>query len=165
MEERLFKEIFLHQNKHWFFAVKKYFFDALLGDLVKRNGSLRVGDVGCGTGALFGYLRQFGQVLGLDASGLALSYASKTSLDEVKLLQAKVDQLPLKANVLDLACLSDVLYHRDVTSDDQVLKECFRVLRPGGLLILSDSAFKILQSEHDQVAHAARRFSASEIRL
>ena len=143
----------------------QYFFDALLGREVKKNGRMNVADVGCGTGALFSYLKGFGKVAGLDRSPLALSYALKLSRDNgVELLQSKANELPLKEGVLDMVCLSDVLYHRGVADDNHVLNECFRVLRPGGLLILSDSAFKILKSEHDSAAHAARRYSASDIR-
>ncbi len=165
MEELLYQKIFKDQEEHWFFAAKRQFFDALLAEKVERNGALSIADVGCGTGTLFSYLKQFGSVVGLDISGRALSFAKKISREaDVGLVRAKAEEIPLKDNIVDIACLSDVLYHKDIFSDKEVLKECFRILRPKGMLILSDSAFKILKGPHDVAAGGRRRYSIPEIR-
>jgi len=37
------------------------------------------------------------------------------------------------------------------------------VLRPGGLLLVTDSAFKWLRSAHDEAVHGARRYTRREL--
>jgi SAM-dependent methyltransferase len=164
MEPSLYDEIFKYQGTHWFLAAKKYFFSALIGKNVPNKGSLRIADIGCGTGALLSYLEGFGNVTALDASTLALSYAGRNlAKGRTDLVCAKADKLPFKDNTFDMVCLSDVLYHKNVEDDNAVLAACCRILRKDGLIIFSDSAFKALRSEHDELAHAARRYSKKEI--
>jgi SAM-dependent methyltransferase len=58
----------------------------------------------------------------------------------------------------------DVLYHRWVTNDDRVVHECYRVLRPGGWLLVMDSALPGLWSQHDEVFYARQRYTLDEMR-
>jgi hypothetical protein len=44
-----------------------------------------------------------------------------------------------------------------------VLRECHRVLRAGGLVLLTDSAFRWLRSAHDAAVHGARRYTRPEL--
>jgi len=165
MEESLYNTIFAHQMRHWFFAAKRYFFYILLGKIFRNRTDLVVADVGCGTGAMLTFLGRYGRVLGLDISPVALSYAGRcTDGLDVSFIYGKGNRLPLVDNAVDMVCLSDVLYHKHVSDDVQVLRECHRILKVGGVIILSDSAFKVLRGGHDDVAHSARRYSAGEIK-
>ena len=58
----------------------------------------------------------------------------------------------------------DVLYHRWVTDDQEVIHECFRVLRPGGWLLVMDSALPSLWSHHDELFYARQRYTLDELR-
>jgi SAM-dependent methyltransferase len=71
--------------------------------------------------------------------------------------------LPFRADVFDACLLLDVLYHRAVASDAAALAECHRVLRAGGLLVVTDSAFAWLRSAHDDAVHGARRYTRGEL--
>jgi len=162
MDDVLYKEIYENQGTHWFFLAKKRFFSVLLGNM---PGAGSVVDVGCGTGALITYLGVFGKVTAVDISPVALSYAGEVIKDNTaKLVYGEGSHLPLKDGSAGLVCLSDVLYHKNVENDTRVIAECYRVLRPGGVFIMSDSAFKILSGGHDAVAHAARRYTRRDIR-
>ena len=58
----------------------------------------------------------------------------------------------------------DVLYHRNVGDDAIAARECLRVLKPGGAIVVTDSALGILAGPHDVAMHGARRYSARGIR-
>lgn len=165
MEESLTRDIFNYQDNHWFFAAKKMFFDALLGGIHAGGEGKSVLDLGCGTGSLISYLGRFGKVYGMDMSETALGYAVKTKTGvEHKFFMGEASRVPLKDNSVDMVCVSDVLYHKSVDDDQTVVDEAARVLKPNGILLLSDSAFKVLASSHDRASHAKRRYTAKEIR-
>jgi ubiquinone/menaquinone biosynthesis C-methylase UbiE len=99
-------------------------------------------DVGCGTGR---YLRQladqFNHSIGVDVSERMLAIASQYASGR-RLLRAEATSLPLPSSSADLVLSTRVLSH--VRRPEQAIAEMARVLRPGGLLILSDVA-----AEHD----------------
>ena len=67
-------------------------------------------------------------------------------------------------NSLDVVTSLDVLYHRWISSDEGALAECYRILKPGGVLILTDSAFSFLSGPHDAVNLTARRYTLPQMR-
>jgi hypothetical protein len=57
----------------------------------------------------------------------------------------------------------ELLYPRRVGDVGASLAEAGRVCRPGGVLIITDSAFEALRGPHDTAYHGARRFRRSEL--
>ena len=68
-------------------------------------------------------------------------------------------QLPFKGESMDLATLLDVLYHKDIKNDRTALEEAFRILKKGGWLLITDSAFNFLRSSHDVAFHTRERYT------
>jgi SAM-dependent methyltransferase len=99
--------------------------------------------------------------VGADAEPLALAFCRKRGL--ARLAQASALALPFREDAFDVCLCLDVLYHRAVSSDAAALGECHRVLRPGGLLIVTDSALAWLRSGHDEAVHGARRYTRGEL--
>lgn len=93
----------------------------------------RVLDLGCGPGASLGLLQDQGcNCLGLDRSALLLAEAATTA----SVLRGDFHTLPLATSCLDgILCECALSLARDTTA---VLGECFRVLRPGGRLVITD---------------------------
>lgn len=164
MERSEYMRLAEHENSYWWFVVKR----RLVRYCVQRYGppTLDVAyllDIGCGTGANLAQLRQFSpHSIGLDYSPEALKYAR--SRHGVQLGQGDILHIPLAGNSLDLVTCLDVLYHRWISSDEAALAECYRILKPGGMLILTDSAFSCLSGPHDAVNLAARRYSVPQMR-
>ncbi len=97
----------------------------------------RVLDLGCGSGAALRFLIDAGslQAVGLDPSALLLSRGRERA-PALPLIQALSDDLPCATASLDgiLAECSLSL----ATDVDRVLKECFRAMKTGALLLIHD---------------------------
>jgi SAM-dependent methyltransferase len=159
MDPREYDRSFALEGRHWWFRAKRALVRQLLGRHGWRGG--RGLDVGCGTGGMLEALSRNGSWTGVDALPLALTYSRKRGL--TRLAGAAAAALPFRAGSFDACLCLDVLYHRAVSSDTAALAECHRVLRPGGLIVVTDSAFAWLRSAHDDAVHGLRRYTRAEL--
>jgi SAM-dependent methyltransferase len=159
MDPREYERSFAFEGEHWWFRAKR----ALVLSLLRRHG--RPGgrglDVGCGTGGMLQALARQGTWVGVDAEPLALAFSRKRGLE--RLAGGSAVALPFRTGSFDACLCLDVLYHRAVGSDAAALAECHRVLAPGGLLVVTDSAFAWLRSAHDDAVHGRRRYTRAEL--
>lgn len=101
-------------------------------------------EIGCGTGPVTRALAQcelISDVTGVDPSPVLLGYANALShhYPDVRFLQADARELPFEKDTFDAAVLHTSLCH--IPGADTVLSEAFRVLRPGGLLVVFDGDY------------------------
>lgn len=159
MEAREYAATYALEDDHWWFRAKR----ALVFSLLRRHGALAGPglDVGCGTGATLQALAGRGRWVGVDRAALALAFCRRRGLRH--LAQASALALPFRAASFAVCLCLDVLYHRGVASDVAALTEIHRVLRPGGLLVVTDSALAWLRSAHDEAMHGARRYARGEL--
>lgn len=88
-------------------------------------------DVGCGNGCYTAELvRRAAYVCGID---IQMSHL-KAFRESISRVQGAGENLPFSSEKFDVVTMIEVLEHTD--SDKQVLKECFRVLKPAGRLVL-----------------------------
>jgi SAM-dependent methyltransferase len=73
-------------------------------------------------------------------------------------------ELPFAASSFDLVTSFDVLYHRAVIDEQTALRETWRVLKPGGYLLLRLPAYRWLSATHDRRVHGRHRYTADEVR-
>ncbi|MBN1263800.1 MAG: class I SAM-dependent methyltransferase [Candidatus Pacebacteria bacterium] len=97
-------------------------------------------DLGCGFGEFAGVFFQKKVEMGLDISWEELISAQKKNLYE-KLTWADAGDLPFKDNHFETVLSVSVLEH--ITNVRPVLKEVFRVLKPGGKFVLTVNGAKI----------------------
>ncbi len=121
-----------------------------LNNFAQINSSqLRVLDVACGTGRSLKFIRAAlpkVSLYGVDLSAAYLRKANQLLLEELgdlpQLLQANAEQLPYVDNYFQ-AVTSVFLFHElPPAARQNVIAESFRVLSPGGVIVLCDSIQK-----------------------
>ncbi len=149
-------------QSYWWLAGKY----RIIADVVERrfrprsNGRPRILDLGCGPGNLLDYLAPHGDPFGSDFSQDALQFCAGRGFK--RLFRADFHHLPLRAESLDLITCIDVLEH--LSDDRGAIGELVRVLRPGGLLVVSVPAFMFLWGDHDTMYGHHRRYTTGQIR-
>jgi ubiquinone/menaquinone biosynthesis C-methylase UbiE len=112
--------------------------------LLDPESPSRVLEVGCGTGELLRSLaRRFPRaaLTGLDPDPEALTLAGdKLRRDglEARLVPGRAESLPFAVSSFDLVVSSLMIHHLPTTTKVQALRECRRVLDPGGTFLLVD---------------------------
>ncbi len=103
----------------------------------------RILDVGCGTGVIAWEIAQRmegrGEVIGIDASYTMIRVARKKRSDSLCQYQAALaEALPFPDAYFDAVCSGLFFHHVDMALKRRGLAEIFRVLRPGGRVVIDD---------------------------
>lgn len=160
MRQAEYQKMFLVEDNHWWFTAKRMFVSQLLKQVGKRFSKIL--DIGCGTGRNLLMLREWGKTYGVDINPLALKFCFKRGQKNIKLGGA--EKLPFANSHFNLVTILDVLYHRGIKSDLKALSEAFRVLKPGGYLLVNDCAHQWLFGPHDRAMQARQRYSRQELK-
>lgn len=95
-------------------------------------------DCGCGDGLYLKIIKELSgvNIIGFDLNGESLMLARGYTRDKgVPLVQGRIGVLPYKDNSFSKIFSTEVLEH--VEDDSGALKEIFRILKPGGTLIIT----------------------------
>jgi ubiquinone/menaquinone biosynthesis C-methylase UbiE len=115
-------------------------------------------DAGCGTGGMLKLIRDThpaGRLHGLDISEQACAAAHDKS--RASIVVGSADALPYPDQAFDVLISLDVLnYDLDISA---AVGGFFRVLRPGGYMILNLAAYPWMLSYHDRAVGQCRRFT------
>jgi ubiquinone/menaquinone biosynthesis C-methylase UbiE len=139
---------------------------ALLASVTLPDGPVL--EVGCGGGQLLVELQQKYAdrlVCGADLHPLALAHARSLlaqSGQPIALVQAALPNLPWQENGFALLLAMDVFDQQGVELS-AALAEAYRLLRPGGALVIRVSAHPWLYGEHDIAFHTGRRYTRAEV--
>jgi SAM-dependent methyltransferase len=158
MDPTFYESYYRHETTHWWF---RWRFD-LIGDVMKslpRNGRKRILEAGSGTGQMLKMLEKHGDAAGIDISPQAIRYARARGVKQ--LIQGSISALPFKADAFDCVLALDVIEHVD--DDIGILTKLFDVVKPGGYLVVTVPAYKILWSEHDEINQHKRRYRAGDL--
>lgn len=112
--------------------------NSMIQEKVSFHGN--ISDLGCGTGELMEILadKVSRKLIGIDSSPEMLAQARMRLLKNKKaeLRLGELERLPMKNREIDTAIMNMVLHH--ISQPELPIIEVYRVLKPGGIFILSD---------------------------
>ena len=157
MERHEYDTMALVERNHWWYVGMRRIAAILIARIPTPH---LIVDAGCGTGGNLRWLAQYGRSIGFDMSPDALSYAHNAGDD---VLQGSIDAIPIASASADLVTSFDVIYHRAVRDDAAAVRECARIIKPGGYFLLRVPANDWLRGHHDERVHTARRYSHTQV--
>lgn len=165
MKPGLYRQLSEIEDTHWWFVHRR----RLAADWLKRfgfTGGERALDVGCGTGGNMPFLARYcRRRTGVDISPEALGFCRSRFPDD-EFIEADANDISahFAAESFDLITVFNVLYHRWIKSEETVLRQLHTLLRPGGVILLTEPAFPILFRQHDRQDFGARRYRTGPFR-
>lgn len=147
------------EDHYWWFVGRRNLALRLLRKFLP-SGSPKILDLGCGTGVVSRELASRGEVVSLDMSEIALRFCAERGIGRRVL--GNGEKLPLKSDTFDAIVALDIFEH--IADDGAAFAEARRVLKPGGILILSVPAFRSLWGPHDVALMHHRRYRLGEVR-
>src|SRR5688572_17661984 len=121
-------------------------------------------DAGCGTGGLILRLQEAHpewRFSGIDFMPIACELARKRCGPEVDIRVASITELPFADESFDAVVSADVVCQVD--NPEVAAAEFFRVLRPGGIVVLNVPAYMWMWSYHDDSCQTKHRYTRPEI--
>jgi SAM-dependent methyltransferase len=157
MNSEEYTRLFQVEQEHWFYRGKR----DLVRHWIERFGPLSHGDLlidgGAGTGTWLLEMSARCRVLGLDDYPESIALA-RPRLKAVggSVLQTSLEKVDLPDGIAAAVTLMDVLEHVD--DDEAALREMMRLVRPGGLVVVTVPALRWLWSDWDVALHHRRRY-------
>jgi len=155
--DRLLQATARAERDHFWFKGFRRFMAPLLAEAVRNRQTPRILDCGCGTGHNLALLRLYGAPVGIDLTWTGLAFARGRG--ERAIAQATAASLPFPDATFDVVTSFDVIYALDDAVEAAALGEMFRVLRPGGHLVLNAAAMDVLKGNHSVLANEVRRYN------
>jgi SAM-dependent methyltransferase len=160
--ERLLEATYRAEANHFWFRGLAEFSDPLIRQAVAGVAAPEILDCGCGTGANMKRLSKHGRVAGLDLTWTGLLFAK--SYGQRRLVHASATDIPFADGRFDLVTAFDVLACLDDARERRALVEMWRVLRPGGAILINTAALRILRGQHAVFASEVRRARRGSLR-
>jgi SAM-dependent methyltransferase len=160
--DRLLEATRRAEQHHFWFRGFRQFVRPLVAEAVAGLPHATILDCGCGTGANLVMLSEYGRAFGFDLSWEGLQFAR--GYDQRRIAHASITHIPFPDAAFDLVTAFDVLYSLSEEKESAAVRELYRVLRPGGTLIVNVAALRILRGSHSVFGSELRRSTRRRLR-
>jgi SAM-dependent methyltransferase len=147
------------QAHHFWYHGFRSYIRPVLADVAAGRTNLRIVDCACGTGHNLELLAPYGHPVGFDLTigGLAHARARGRAV-----ARADIRRAPFPSDFFDLATSFDVMQCTE--HDQEGVREMARVLKPGGVAVISMAAFELLRGDHSEQWQEFRRYTPATAR-
>lgn len=160
--DRLLELTHRAEESHFWFRGFRWYMRPEVARAVRGCAAPTLLDCGCGTGANLTWLREYGEAYGFDLTwnGLALGH----QMGRQRLARASIAEIPVADARVDVATSFDVFQCLPDAIEVRAIREIWRVLKPGGHLILNVAALEILRGQHAALSEEVRRYTPGQLR-
>lgn len=159
MDQMLAATAAAEDTHYWFRGLrrtaKRWLVDAIAGQPVTC-----IIDCGAGTGRNLDWLAELGPAVGVELTPLALNVGRRKGR---RLVRGSVTSLPFADASATVATSFDVLYCLSDDEERQALAEMWRVVEPGGIVLVNAAALDILRGSHSTLTHEVRRYTTRRL--
>ena len=161
MRPEQFQVMFDLERNNWWYRARRKIVSQWLDKFYAGRKDLKILDVGCGPGGMTKTLQKYGNVKGIDVSDFAINFCKTKGFNAVK---GPVEKLPFGDSEFDLVGAFDVFYHVGIKDDLKAMRECARVCKTGGRIMITSAAFRFLLNVQDGADYTARRYAKKELK-
>lgn len=151
------------ERSHFWFRGFRAFVEPLIRRALSGVTTPQVLDCGCGTGANLEMLRAFGHARGFDLTENGLELALQMGRGPI--IRASIGAIPFQDQTFDLATSFDVFQCLPDAVEHAAAREMWRVLKPGGHVLLNVAALDILSGRHAVLSEEVRRYTPRRLRI
>jgi SAM-dependent methyltransferase len=148
------------EDRHWWYRERRVLLARELTRLARQGEPGAALDIGAAGGGNTRVLRHHGwRALALEYGADGAEVAKERGLD---VLRADARTLPIASGSMGLVVAFDILEH--IEEDHVAAGEIFRVLRPGGTVLIAVPCDMSLWSAHDVAVGHVRRYTRESLR-
>ena len=160
--DRLLELTHLAEQSHFWFRGFRWFMQPEIARAVAGRVSPLLIDCGCGTGANVAWLGTYGRAFGFDLTWNGLSLGRE--MGRTRLARASIADIPVATETVDVATSFDVFQCLPDPIEARAIREMWRVLKPGGHLLLNVAALSVLRGRHATLSEEVRRYTPERLR-
>ncbi len=149
------KKIVELESSHFYFTAKRKIITESIKDIY--HSGMKVIDLSCSAGV---DLKVFENAIGMDYHFDALNFAGKYS---DMLINGDANNIPFADNSFDIVLAMDLLSVKSVNIE-KTIEEIYRVLKPGGTVLVNLPSLQFMYSQHDISGNNKKRYSRKDVR-
>ena len=159
--DRLLELTYRAEQSHFWFRGFRQYMKPMLSRATAGLATPRILDCGCGTGSNLAMLEPFGTAVGFDLTRLGTEFAKAHGH---RVAQASISHIPFQTATFDVATSFDVFQVLPDDVEQAAIGEMWRVLKPGGRMLMHVAALDILYGAHSALSNETRRYTPAKLR-